>query len=412
MQRQPTAPGINVNSLSSLLATIYLGVIGAAVFIVQPGFVQGLVEFYGFDEQQAGYIASAEVWGLALTTVILALGGHSASWQRILRGCIGLFVIGNLASLLTRDALAFGGLRFLTGLGAGGLVSLTFTIIGLTRLPDRNFGFLIMGVLTYGALGLWALPSALDLVGLQGVIVFFALFGASGWICLQHLPDSGEEHLQVEADAVDLSAPCRLLAIAAMFSYFFAQGVIWAYLFLIGTNAGVSDQQVANGLMLSQFLGIGGALVAALAGRRFGRIAPLALGVLGGAAVLGALLGPFGALVYTLTVCVYNFAWNMTHPFLLAAMASFDRHGKVVVHAVAAQMLGLAVGPAFAASILGSAGYSGIVLSGIALFVLSYLLILIPLVAHHRQAASAAAADPLPASSPSSSFSTSSSSSS
>jgi hypothetical protein len=154
--------------------------------------------------------------------------------------------------------------------------------------------------------------------------------------------------------------------------------------------------------------------VAALAGRRLGRVAPLALGVLGGAAVLAALLGPFTALVYALTVCVYNFAWNMTHPFLLAAMASFDRNGKVVVHAVAAQMLGLAVGPAFAASILGSMGYRGIVLAGIGLFVLSYLLILPPLAAHHRRAGSLAAASAAVSSdtSAASSFSTSSSSSS
>ena len=76
---------IDVNSPKSLFATIYLAVIGAAVFIVQPGFIQGLVELYGFSEQQAGYIASAEVWGIALTTVVMALGGHNFSWLKILR---------------------------------------------------------------------------------------------------------------------------------------------------------------------------------------------------------------------------------------------------------------------------------------------------------------------------------------
>ena len=90
--------------------------------------------------------------------------------------------------------------------------------------------------------------------------------------------------------------------------------------------------------------------------------------------------GSFTALVYALTVCVYNFAWNMTHPFLLGAMASFDQHGRVVVYAVAAQMLGLAVGPAFAASLLKDSNYAPIVTAGIALFVLSWLLMMVPLV--------------------------------
>ncbi|QIB64613.1 hypothetical protein [Kineobactrum salinum] len=65
---------LDVNSRGSLLATIFLATVGAAVFIVQPGFVQGLVGFYGLSEQAAGYIASAEVWGIALTTLVLALG--------------------------------------------------------------------------------------------------------------------------------------------------------------------------------------------------------------------------------------------------------------------------------------------------------------------------------------------------
>jgi hypothetical protein len=51
----------------------------------------------------------------------------------------------------------------------------------------------------------------------------------------------------------------------------------------------------------------------------------LAIGIVGGALALVYLYGQFTALLYAVTVCVYNFAWNMTHPFLLAGMASFDR---------------------------------------------------------------------------------------
>ncbi len=162
MSQPATRAEIDVNSSTSLFAAIYLSVIGAAVFIVQPGFVQGMVEFYGFDEQQAGYIASVEIWGLALTTLVLALGGQRYSWHRLLAISLALFVLGNLISTLTDDMVAFASARFVTGLGSGGLVSLTFTTIGLTRLADRNFGFLIMAVLTYGALGLWVFPVALD----------------------------------------------------------------------------------------------------------------------------------------------------------------------------------------------------------------------------------------------------------
>ena len=48
-------------------------------------------------------------------------------------------------------------------------------------------------------------------------------------------------------------------------------------------------------------------------------------------------------------------------------------------------MVGLAVGPAFAASLLGPAGYAGVVTAGMALFALSFLLISVPLWGHKRQ---------------------------
>ncbi|MGB1439908.1 MAG: hypothetical protein ACPG63_09035, partial [Luminiphilus sp.] len=105
-------------------------------------------------------------------------------------------------------------------------------------------------------------------------------------------------------------------------------------------------------MTLSQFAGIAGALLAAVLGSRLGRLMPLMVGILGGALCLYFLVDEFTFLVFALAVCVYNFAWNVVHPFLLAAMADFDRRGRVVVYAVAMQMVGLAFGPGLAASLL------------------------------------------------------------
>ncbi len=64
---------VELNSTRLLLSAMLLVVIGMAVFIVQPGFVQGLVEYAGFDDKQAGYIASAEMFGIALATIIMTV---------------------------------------------------------------------------------------------------------------------------------------------------------------------------------------------------------------------------------------------------------------------------------------------------------------------------------------------------
>ena len=379
-----SSPAVNVNSTLSILSTIYLGVIGAAVFIVQPGFVQGMVESLGFSEQQAGFIASAEVWGIAATSVLLAFRAPRFNWVKFLNVSLLLFVGGNLASLTTGDLTSFGLLRFIVGLGSGGLISLTFTVMGLTRFPDRNLGYLIIGVLIYSACSLWVMPTALATIGLDGIIVFFALFGASGWFCLRHMPESGAAHYPAVADSVDISTGLRVTAVLAMFIYFLAIGGTWAYLFLIGLNAGINEQEVANGLFLSQLSGIVGALIVAVAAHRLGRTSLLTVGVPGGGMILLVLFGQFSALTYAVAVCIYCFAWNMSHPLLLASMASFERKGRVVHYAVAAQMSGLAIGPAGAAALLLEDDYSQVLWAGIVLFFVAYLLLLPPLLTHRR----------------------------
>ena len=293
--------------------------------------------------------------------------------------------VANVACTLVTDVTAFAGLRFAAGVGAGGLISLSFAAIGLTRKPDRNFGYLIMWVLTYGAFGLLAMPTAFRLAGLTGVLWFFALFPLVTLPWLKYFPASGENVVQVERDAVDLPAPARGLALAAMFAYFLAQGVVWAYLFLIGIAGGLTEQQVANGLTVSQFAGIAGALGAALTAGRYGRALPLSIGILGGAATLYFLVGQFGAAIYLIAVSIYNLAWNFTHPYLLGAMASFDRRGRVVVYAVAMQMLGLAAGPSLAASVIREGIYVNVNLLGGALFLVSAALILPPVLAQSRR---------------------------
>ncbi|MCF7982710.1 MAG: hypothetical protein K9K86_12060, partial [Pseudomonadales bacterium] len=257
--------------------------------------------------------------------------------------------------------------------------------IGLSANPDRNFGYMIMWILLYGALGFLAMPTAYALVGMDGVLVFFAIFTLSALPFIRYLPNSGKEHGQVDARAVNLALGYRVMAVATMFVYFLAQGAVWAYLFLIGVSGGGSEQEVSNGLTLSQFAGVAGAFTAATLGIRWGRIIPLTVGVAGSIVSLFFLFGEMGALLYAIAVCVFNYAWNLVHPFLLASMASFDRSGKIVVHGVAAQMLGLAIGPALAASVIMKDNYSSVIWLGMALFAMSLLLILPPLIQQKKK---------------------------
>lgn len=373
---------VDANAGGTLAAVIYIAVIGPCVFIVQPGFVQGLVEQLGLTDQQAGYIASAEMFGIAATTILLSLVASKVSWRLFLAACLLLCAAANVLSINQENFNALAALRFASGVGSGGLISLTFTMMGISERSDRNFGLIIVFVLTYGGLGILAMPTVYATVGMSGLLWFFALFNLSGLAVLRAVPDTGTAG--EVAHAVDYGAAARRLSLLAILVYNIAIGIVWAYLFLVGLETGLDEQQVANVLTVSQFLGIAGALFSVVFETRLGRLWPLLIGILATAVATWLLTGGVTSMRFWIAVCGFNLLWNLSMPYLLGSLSDYDPHGQTVVHGVSMQMLGLAIGPFVAAQLLGLGGYDAVNTAAAVLFVLALAIKLPGLLSQRR----------------------------
>ncbi|NIB40803.1 MFS transporter [Pseudomaricurvus alkylphenolicus] len=375
----------DVNSTGSIIAIVFLAVIGPCMFILQPAYVQGLVEYMKFSEEQAGLIASAEMFGLATTAIGLNFVLNRFNWRTMAALFLIISAVGNFLSLTLVDATQLSAMRYLTGLGSGGLIGITFVMMGLTQRAERNMGYIIAGVLTYGAIGLLVMPSAFHWVGVAGVLFFFGVFCASGLLFVSQLPCSDQTHHEdAVVDEVTISPFNKWTALGGVLAYNLAIGIVWVYMFLVGVEAGISEQTVANALTVSQFLGIAGAMLAVFLEVRFGRLLPLLFGIIGGAFGIALILGTPTVFLYAAGVCVFNFLWNFTMPYLMATLASYDVRGRVVAIGVALQMLGYAVGPAVAASLLGAGGYDLINSIAIALFMVAAVMLVPGLRAYAR----------------------------
>jgi MFS family permease len=376
---------VEVNSRMSIIAIVYIAVIAPCVFILQPGYVQGLVEHLRFSEAQAGYIASAEMFGIAFTTILLIFIESRFDWRKLTMVFLIVASIGNLMSLSLVDFNSLAAVRFLTGMGSGGLMSITFAMMGTSEKSDRNFGYIITWVLTYGALGILAMPSAFEIIGMNGVLLFFALFNISGLFFLRYLPRSGVQHLDLSLpEDSSFSWQLKGLTLLAILAYNTSIGIVWAYMFLLGLEAGVAEQTVANVLTVSQFLGIAGAFLVVVLQLRIGRIIPLQLSIFGTAIGIYMLVGEIALFQFALGVCLFNFLWNVSMPYLLATMSDFDRRGRVVIYGIAAQTMGYAIGPFIAATLLGASGYAMVYTVATILFIASGLLLLPGLIAQKK----------------------------
>lgn len=372
-----TPQDVDPNSAISIGAIIYVAVVAVAVFILQPGYIQGLVDYLKLTDVQAGYIASQEMLGLAVTTIVVNFVSHRFDWRKLTTLFLALCAIGNFLSMSAGDYESLSRLRFLAGLGSGGLMSIGFAMMSLTRKPDRNFGFIIIFVLTYGALGLWIMPSAFQAIGMSGVMLFFGVFCASGLLFVRFLPASGQQQSNARpAAAYQYSLPLIGVSLLAVLAYNTSIGIVWTYLFLIGAQAEIAEQTVANVLFVSQIIGIAGALSASLLELKFGRTWPLFLGIMGIAVGIYCLVGEIALFHYVAGVCIFNLLWNYTMPYYLGTLADFDPSGKFVVIGISMQASGLALGPYLAASILEKSNYDMVYTVATGLFIASGFLLL------------------------------------
>ena len=378
------ASRVEINSTKLIVAALIIHTIGPQTVLLLPGFVQGLVEYVGFTEADAGFIASAEMIGMTCATIAMMFLVGRVNWRHVFAISLLLLIVGNIASIFITDMYLFCALRFITGIGGGFIVSLSYTVFGLTAKADRNFGLGIFFVLVYSAVVYPFLPWIFGSFGMPGLLLFFAAFALVGLPFVHMMPVSGEEHREIDENARHIDWNRKGMALAGMFIYFVAAFAVWTYLFRMGINAGITEQEVANSLSVSQFLGMAGSFTAALLGARYGRGLMLTLGITGTALPLAFLFGAPGALAYLVIVGVFQYAWNMSHPYLLAAMASFDPTGKMVVYATAMQFLGVSAGPAAAAMLVREDSYRGVLILGIALFLISLALILPPVRARAR----------------------------
>jgi predicted MFS family arabinose efflux permease len=379
-----TRTGGTTRVAPSLPSAIVLVVLGMDTFIVQPGFVQGLVNQGGYAPTQAGLIASTEMFGIAATTVLMMWLAPRVDWHRLVRIALIVDVAGNLLCLAAHSALLFACCRFVVGLASGILISVGYAVAGLTAKPDRSFGWLITWVLVYGATGLLALPPVLSTVGIPGFLVFLASAAAAGLYIVALLPRGATVDSAISCIGREQPKLMRHLLLGAVLCYFLGQGSLWAYLSLIGVADGGTDQQVATALTIAQFLGIAGAATAATAGTRMRHLTAILTGILGGTAPILLFLTPSGALIFAVAVCVFNFAANFITPLLMAVVAKGDTSGKLVVYSVALQMLGLAIGPAIAALVIRPGDYALVIYLGVALFLLCLGLVVPPVAAQAR----------------------------
>lgn len=320
-----------------------------------PILVTEYIAKLGVSDSHAGFIMSTEMAGFtAGAALFFVVAGFN--WRGIVIAALCIMVLGNVLCSFTDSLTLFTGSRFVSGLGAGLLMTMTIQVIGIMHDPDRVYGMWTAGQLSFGALGILVFPPVIAASGIDTVFLIWALLAAGLFLSVRFYPQG--RHL-ADTGAGDIVKDRRFIlgiaGLAGLFFYYGGQAGVWVYIEQLGLSWGLQREYTGHILFTSIVAGIGGGVVAIVLGDKIGRAIPLSTSMFCSCIAIFLLMNSGSAGLFAVAACLFNFGWYLFLPYISAIIAAVDRNGSLLTGLAVAFPAGLATGPAVAAMLIGNA---------------------------------------------------------
>jgi MFS transporter, DHA1 family, inner membrane transport protein len=367
--------GIDKGPILPIASMVIFSVLSAAVFLTLPLLVGAMVDLLGLSTAQAGLIAAADMLGATVSALFLSFVISRGRWRAILVSGICLLTIADAASGFVQHFLPLFLCRIVAGLGEGILLTISNSSIGETPNPDRVFGLSAAGQVAFGSPALYLIPSLLMAHGLRGVFWSLAAMTAAAAALVKHIPNAARVSSASPTDAVKSRLSRKsIIGLLGVFTFFIAQGGVWAYLDRIGIANHIDAADVAKALATSSVAAFLGACLPSWLDVRWGRLRPLLVFTLLATISLLVLNEPTTFAVFTAMASLLNFAWNAAPPYQFGALAQIDPTRRTVAFGGALIFAGLSTGPVIAAIIISDGSLRNVGWMGMAFCMLSFSL--------------------------------------
>jgi predicted MFS family arabinose efflux permease len=345
---------MNNKETPQVTAAILLSCAGIFMVFGMPFFVGGLISELGFTQAQANLISSAEIAGMALSSLLGAAWIGRFNWRHVALFALFAVLAGNLFSFYVENFQVLVATRFITGLvGHGTAFALGVAAIGNTSQPDRNFGFTIASQVAMGALTALIVPKTIAIYGIAGMCAPAAILAVVAMAFIPRLATSGH------AQTPDSNQSKRtgililpLLGLLVMIIWQMGVGPFFNNLVPYGISIELDPSDIGTALFLSTGLSIIGPLTASALANKINRNVPVCIALTVQLLIILSFQGDITWIGFTVRAILFQTAWNFTGPFLMGMIANLDESGRYSVLIPASQLGGIALGHAVIASLV------------------------------------------------------------
>ena len=356
MTRRTVAP----DSMLARLFLAFLATAGLFYVNIMPAIVDGLKEGLQFTDQQAGFTASANVYGAAAGALLIVFIIKRLSWRPVSYTLLGILIGMDLLSMLIALPGPMIAIRFVHGFVGGALVGTGFSVIARTLNPDRTFGVLLFVQFGLGGLGNLYIPRLVPIFGVDVLFVSLIAFSVATLLMVPFL-----DRYPVVKEPPQSAALAKLpiawlpiaLVLASIFLFQSANNGLFAFIIGLGRVSGLELDFITLSLAVAGWIGLLGAGLVIIFHTRFGRTVPIAAAMVATMLASWALHYSSSGTIYLVANCVIGITWAFTISYLLGLVSAFDRTGQMAALGGFASKMGLASGPLAGGLLLGDDNY-------------------------------------------------------
>jgi len=374
-------PKVSPNSMKARIFIAFLASAGLFYVNIMPTIVSGLIEALGFSNQQAGNVASANMYGAALGALSIVFMIKRLNWRLVSVLFLSGLIAIDLLSIKLTDPTTLLIVRFIHGIIGGMLVGTGFSLIARTHEPDRTFGVLLFVQFGFGGLGIMFIPGMVPEYGTQ--ILFYSLvaFSVATFMMLPFLPDytiDPDKKKKNKAAGNGIKWLPLSLTLATIFLFQGANMGLFAFIIGLGQYYSLEMEFISTTLGIANWLGLVGAGLVIAIGSRFGYLKSVLAGIFLTAAGIWALLYSNVPWIWIASNCLIGITWGFTISYLLGLASRFDSSGQMAALGGFASKMGLASGPVVTAMLLGEENYELIIMVAAIIMIISAVKIWMP----------------------------------
>ena len=374
-------PKVSPNSMIARIFLAFLTSAGLFYVNIMPTIVSGLIDALGFTNQQAGNVASANMYGAAAGALLIVFFIKRLNWQLAATLFLSGLIAIDLMSMKLADPTVLIIVRFIHGFIGGMLVGTGFSLIARTYQPDRTFGVLLFVQFGFGGLGIMLIPGLVPEFGTQVLFYSLVAFNVATFLMLPFLPayeidTAGEKERKATANGIQ-KLPAAL-TLATIFLFQAANMGLFAFIIGLGEYFKLEMGFISTTLGIANWLGLAGAGLVIIIGSRFGYLKTLFSGIAFTALAIWALSFANVPWIWVASNCLIGITWGFTISYLLGLASRFDVTGQMAAMGGFASKMGLASGPAVTAVLLGEDNYELIIIVATVVMIITAITVWLP----------------------------------